>query len=180
MLKWIGTSVVLAVAVAAAGTLVVAKAVPNPPVSGPEAVAGVKSTLPPGDKPLGRICRSDEIVDSRPSPAWIGASFEKDNCRAPSMPAQVDGFTASREQVVASMAAIKRYAAASDAFERCIQDFVAARRTEAEKGGRPFVTPLVIIENHRILVSQRNQKLADARVAATINNFNAYGSGCED
>jgi hypothetical protein len=173
MLKWIGTGVVLAVAVAAAGTLVVAKAAPEP---GPIA----KSVVPAGDKPLGRICRSDEIVDSRPSPAWVAASFEKDNCQAPSMPAPVDGFTASREQVVAGMAAMKRYAAASDMFERCVQDFVAARKAEAEKGGRPFATPLVIIENHRVLISQRNQKLASARMDAAITNFNEYGSGCAE
>ncbi len=179
MLKWIGTGVVLAVAVAAAGTLVVAKAAPNP-TSGPGPVVAARSTLPPADKPLGRICRSDEVVDSRPTPAWVGASFEQDNCRAPTMPAQVDGFTASREQVVASMEASKHYAAASDAFERCIQGFVAVRKSEAEKGERPFSTPLAIIENHRILVSQRNQQLASARATATVNNFNAYGSGCED
>jgi hypothetical protein len=173
MLKWIGTGLVLAVAVAAAGTLVVAKAAPEP-------VSVSKSALPPGDKPLGRICKSDEIVDSRPSPAWVSASFEKDNCQAPGMPALVDGFTASRDQVVASMAAMKRYTAASDTFERCIQGFVEARTAEAQKGGRPFGTPLVIIENHRILISQRNQKLAEARATATINNFNEYGSGCAD
>jgi hypothetical protein len=171
MQKWIGTGVVLAAVIAAAGTLVVAKAAPEP---APVVAAA------PSDKPLGRICRSGEVVDSRPSPAWVGASFEKDNCRAPTMPAPVDGLKASREQVVASMEASKQYAAASDAFERCIQDFVTARRAEAEKGGRPFATPLAIIESHRILVSQRNQQLADARVTATINDFNAYGSGCED
>jgi hypothetical protein len=175
MLKWIGTGVVLAVAVAAAGTLVVAKAAPEP---GP--VAAAKPVQPSADKPLGRICRSGEVVDSRPSPAWVGASFEKDNCRAPAMPAQIDGFTASREQVVAGMEEMKRYAAASEAFESCIQSFVEARKAEAEKGGRPFATPLAIIESHRILISQRNQKLASARMDAAINNFNEYGSGCEE
>jgi hypothetical protein len=175
MQKWIGTGLVLAVAVAAAGTLVVAKAAPEP-----APVAAAKPALSPGDKPLGRICRSGEIVDSRPSPAWVGASFEKDNCRAPGMPAQVDGFTASREQVVASMAAAKNYAAASDAFERCVQKFVEARKIEADDGGRPFAAPLAIIENHRVLVSQRNQQLVAARVRNTITNFNEYGSGCED
>ena len=175
MQKWVGPCVVLAVAVAAAGTLVMAKAAPNP-MSGPV----VSRSVPAGDKPLGRICKSGEIVDSRPSPAWVGASFEKDNCRAPGMPAQVDGYTASREQVVASMAAAKNYAAASDAFERCIQKFVEARKIEADDGGRPFTTPLAIIENHRILVSQRNQQMVAARVRTTINNFNEYGSGCED
>lgn len=175
MLKWIGTGVVLAVAVAAAGTLVVAKAAPEP---GP--VAAAKPALPAGDKPLGRICRSDEVVDSRPSPAWVGASFEKDNCRAPAMPARVDGFTASREAVMASMEAGKRYTAASDVFERCIQNFVEARKAEADDGGRPFGTPLAIIESHRILVSQRNQKLVAAQVENTITSFNEYGSSCEE
>jgi hypothetical protein len=173
MLKWIGTGVVLAVAVAAAGTLVVAKAAPEPGL-----VAAAKP--PSAGKPLGRICRSDEIVDSRPSPAWVGASFEKDNCRAPVMPARLDGSTASREAVVASMEAGKRFAAASDAFERCIQKFVEERKAEADDGGRPFATPLAIIENHRILVSQRNQQVVAAQVTNTINSFNAYGSGCED
>jgi len=173
MLKGIGMGVVLAVAVAAAGTLVVAKAAPEP---GP--VAAAKS--PPGDKPLGRICRSDEIVDSRPSPAWVGASFEKDNCRVPGMPARVDGFTASREAVVATMEAGKRFAAASDTFERCIQKFVEDRKAEADDGGRSFGTPLAIIENHRILISQRNQQLVAAQVTNTINNFNEYGSGCAE
>ena len=45
-------------------------------------------------------------------------------------------------------------------------------KAEADDGGRPFATPLAIIENHRILVSQRNQQLVAAQVTNTINNFN--------
>ena len=172
MLKRIGIGVVLFAAAAGAGTLVLAKAVPQP-----QAVVAT-SSVPADSKPFGRICKSDEIVDSRPAPAWVGASFENDNCRAPAMPAAVNGFTASREQVVASMAAAKRYAIASDAFERCIQNFVEARKTIARDSGLPLSTPLVIIENHRIAVSQRDRKLVEARVRNTINNFNEYGSDC--
>jgi hypothetical protein len=172
MLKRIGIGVGLLAAMAGAGALVVAKATPEP-----QAVVA-RSAIPADGKPFGRICKSNEIVDSRPAPAWVGASFENDNCRAPRMPADVNGFTASREEVVASMTAAKRYAAASDGFERCIQNFVEARKTKARSSGLPLSTPLVIIENHRIAVSQRDKKLVEARVRNTINNFNEYGSDC--
>ena len=173
MLKRIAIATGLFAAMAAAGTLVVAKAIPDP-----QAVATPASAVPADGKPFGRICRSNEVVDSRPAPAWVGASFENDNCSAPRMPADVNGFTASREQVVASMAAAKRYAAASEAFERCIQNFVEARKARARESGLAVSTPMVIIENHRIAVSQRDKKLVEARVRNTINNFNEYGSDC--
>jgi hypothetical protein len=37
---------------------------------------------------------------------------------------------------------------------------------------------VAIIENHRILASQRNKKIVSARMDAAISNFNEYGSGC--
>src|SRR4051812_38954520 len=141
MLKRI--AICLVVVAAVAGALFVARASSEP---GPIAIK--IPVLPPGDKPFARICKSDELVDARPTPAWVGASFAGDNCRAPSMPAILDGFTASREQVVAGMDAQKRYLAASEKFERCVQDFVAARK---DQNGKPISAPLVVIENHRIL-----------------------------
>ena len=170
MLKRIGTGMVLVAAIAAAGAMFVAKAAPE------RAVGLAPVAVPAGDKPFARICKSDEIVDARPTPAWVRASFARDNCRAPSMPASIDGFTASREQVVAGMAAAERYAAASDAFERCVQDFVAARK--ADKNEKPANMSVAIIENHRIIASQRNRKIVSARMDAAINDFNEFGSGC--
>jgi hypothetical protein len=38
--------------------------------------------------------------------------------------------------------------------------------------------PLTIIENHRIVASQRNRQLVAVRVRSTIVNFNEYGSDC--
>ena len=169
MLKRIGAGLVVAAAVA--GALFVARASP-----GPSPVAIKSPALPPGDKPFARICKSDALADARPTPAWVGASFAGDNCRAPVMPAAINGFTASREQVVAGMEAQRRYAAASEKFERCVQDFVATRKAQA--GPKPISASLVIIENHRIAASQRNRKLVSARVATAINNFNEYGSDC--
>ena len=170
MLKQIAAGMVLVAALAAAGAMFVAKAAP-------ERAAGLAPpVVPAGDKPFARICKSDEVIDARPTPAWVRASFASDNCRAPSMPATIDGFTASREQVMAGMAAAERYAAAADTFERCVQDFVATRKTD--KSEKPANMSVAIIENHRILASQRNKKIVVARMDAVISNFNEYGSGC--
>jgi hypothetical protein len=129
-------------------------------------------------KPFAPVCKANEVVDSRPDPAWVGASFAGDNCRAPSMPAPLDGLKATRQQIVAGMAAAKRYAVLSDAYQKCIADFVALRKTQADRGAKPVNTPFVVIETHRILVAQENKKKADNQIKVAINTFNEYGSEC--
>ncbi len=168
MRKWIGMGFAVAAAIAAAGGLYAAKALPE------RSTALAPPVIPAGDKPFARICKSDEVIDARPTPAWVRASFASDNCRAPNMPAAVDGFTASREQIVAGMAAAERYAAAADLFERCVQNFVADRKTDK----RAANMSVEIIQNHRILASQRNKQIVSARMDAAVSNFNEYGSGC--
>jgi hypothetical protein len=173
MLKQAGTGAAILVAIAATGALLVARASPEPQ---PVRAASI-SKLADG-KAFAPICKTNEVTDSRPDPAWVGASFADDNCRAPAIPPKVNGFTASREQVVAAMAAMKRYAAASDAFQRCVQDFVAARR--ADKIKKPMNMSLVVIENHRIIASENNKKKVADQVKVAINAFNEYGSGCAE
>ncbi len=171
MLKRIAIGAGLLAALAAPGVLLVAKAAPQP-------VAKLSSP-PAAGKSFAAICKSGEVVDSRPDPAWVGQSFARDNCTAPELPAPVNGLTASREQIVAGMAATKRYAALSDAYQRCIRDFVAARQSRAD-ADKPVALALVTIENHRILVSENNKKKASDRMNASIMAFNEYGSGCPD
>jgi hypothetical protein len=162
----------LVAAVAAAGAFMAGA---SPPPAKPVAVS---RAVPAGDKPFAPICKSDGVIEGRPDPAWVKASFANDHCQAPAVPTPVNGFTASREQVVASMAAGKSYAAAADAFERCVQQFVEDRKTEMAKSAGAVSTPLAIIENHRIVASERGKQLVAARVRATIVNFNEYGSDC--
>jgi hypothetical protein len=126
------------------------------------------------------VCRGDEVLDSRPDPAWVSQSFNKDNCRAPRLPAALDGFSATREQVVAAMGEAKRYAAAAHEFQRCVSDFVAAHRAGSTRSATPLTPSQVIIENHRILVSQRAVQTAAAQTRVAINAFNSYGSDCPD
>jgi hypothetical protein len=125
----------------------------------PEPQPAISKPAPKTFKP---VCRGDEVLDSRPDPAWVGQSFNKDDCRAPSLPPVLDGAAATRQQVVAAMAAAKAYAAAADAFQMCVSDFVAAQRAESARGGTALTSSQVIIENHRILVSQRAVERAAA------------------
>lgn len=172
---WSKTALAAAVLLLAATPefLHVVKAAPEPVPLGAVSRA-------PSDTRFKPVCRGDEVLDSRPDPAWVSQSFNKDNCRAPLLPAALDGFSATREQVVAAMAEAKRYAAASDTFQKCVSDFVAAKRTEAVRGGRSLTPSQAIIENHRILVSQRSKERAAAQVRVAINAFNEYGSECPD
>src|SRR3954470_18641896 len=108
MVRRIAIGAGLLAALSAPGLLLVAKATPPP--------ATKLSAAPTTGKPFAAICKTGEVVDSRPDPAWVGQSFARDNCTAPQMPAPVNGLVASREQIVAGMAATKRYAALSDAI----------------------------------------------------------------
>ena len=171
--KKAGWGVALFAAVATPGALYAVRAAPE---RGPTALPAQVAAA----KPFAAICKAGEVVDSRPDPAWVGASFAHDNCWAPPLPQRLDGFKATREQIVAGMAAAKRYAVQSDAYQRCIADFVALRKAEADKGEKQLSTPLVVIETHRILVAQENKKKADAAIKLAINAFNEYGSGCPD
>ena len=167
---WIKIALVVGVAAVAAAPEIfpVAGAAPEPP--------RISKPAPKTFKP---VCRGDEVLDSRPDPAWVRQSFKRDNCQAPNLPPMLDGARATREQVVAAMDEAKAYAAKAGAFEQCVSDFVAAKRAEAQAGGKGLTQPQVIIENHRILVSQRATERADAQVRVAINAFNHYGSACE-
>ena len=165
MLKKIATGTVLA-AFAACGIFLGAGAASERRTGVP--AVGVARTFVPA-------CKARDAGDTRPDPAWVGQSFAHDNCWAPRMPALIDGSTASRSQIVVAMAAAKRFASLSDAYQRCIVDFVAARR-----GEKPLAMTLVLIENHRITASRASQRKAADQVAAEIDAFNAYGSECPE
>jgi len=131
-------------------------------------------------KPFPATCKTSDIEDTHPELDWIRASFADDRCPAPPAPQAVDGFTASREQIVAAMAAMKRYTAASDVFERCVSDFLAARNARSDKAGTAADSVLGILENQRIAASERSKKRVLHQVRAAIDNFNEYGSECPD
>ncbi len=135
------------------------------------------AALPAAGKTFAATCRGDRVLDSRPDPAWVGQSFAGDHCQSPPMPLGIDGARATRAQVVAAMSRAKAYEAAADTFQACVGDFVSARRAA---GARPLTEAQLIIENHRVLVSQRARDRAQAQVNAVVNAFNEYGSECPD
>jgi hypothetical protein len=160
---------VLVAAVLASATLLAFGATP---ARTPQAAAPAKLA---SQKPFTSICSANAVQDSSRDPAWVSASFENDHCVAPAMPVPLDGASARREAIVAAMTAGKRYAALSAAFQKCIGDFVAARRAQAST---PASKSFVLVETHRVFVSEKNKKKVDNQVAVEIEAFNAYGSEC--
>ena len=116
------------------------------------------------------ICASNPVEDTRPDPAWVSASFADDHCWAPRMPAALDGYSATRDDIVAGMAAAKSYAAQAAAYQKCIGDFVARKRSASKS--------FQLVENHRLLVAGKNERIVDGRIRAAIEAFNEYGSEC--
>jgi hypothetical protein len=126
-------------------------------------------------------CSANQVaVDTRPDPAWVGASFAHDDCWAPALPAQINGASATRPQIVAAMAASKRYAVQATAYQKCISDFVVARRAAADKVKKPIEVALVTIEDHRIAASENNKKKVAALTGNAVEAFNEFGSQCDD
>lgn len=158
------------------------------PVAAPKVLDAVRpapqsqrvAVAPAPGKSFAPTCRGDEVLDSRPDPSWVSRSFDKDNCQEPAFPKAPNGATASRQQVVATITQAKTYAAAAGAFQSCVAGFVAAKRAQAAQGATPLTPSQLIIENHRILLSQRSAERAQAQARAVTVAFNAYGSGCDD
>ena len=94
------------------------------------------------------------------------------------MPAQLDGRIAKREQIVAAMHEAKIYDTLSDAYQRCISEFVAVRKSQSNDVQKPARWAFLVIENHRIFVSQIDKKKVATQVAVAIDAFNEYGSEC--
>jgi hypothetical protein len=171
-LKKIGLGVAFLVVIASPEILHVAIASPAPKPAAAQTVSA--DTFVP-------TCSAGQVVvDTRPDPAWVGASFAHDDCWAPPLPARFDGANATRPRILAAMAAAKRYNLEAAAYQKCISDFVVARRAAADQVKKPINVALVTIEDHRIAASENNKKKVAAITGNEIQAFNEFGSQCDD
>ncbi len=127
---------------------------------------------------LTAICRTDD--KDRPDPAWLRQSFENDNCWAPQEPPVLDGTRASRDQLMAGLAAAKRFAVSAERYQQCISTYLTRRMQEAEQTGRPMKATVVTIETHRIVASAASKKRVWDQIAMAVDIFNAEGSDCPE
>jgi hypothetical protein len=159
----------IAIVVASAATLAfVAPVSPEP--------AATSSSPAQTAASFAAICRTGDEV--RPDPAWMRQSFENDNCWLPQEPPVVDGTKASRDQLMAGLAAAKKFTASADQYQRCISSYLTQRKQEAERTGKPMKATLVTIETHRIVASEASKKRVWGRIAMAVDIFNAEGSEC--
>lgn len=95
--------------------------------------------------------------------AGVVPSFADDTCTAPPVPVAVDGATVAREQLVAAIAAVKTYMTASDTYQACIADYLAAQKVQAEKDKKPVDAAIIQAEGDKVTANQNNkQKIGDA------------------
>ena len=94
--------------------------------------------------------------------AGAAPAFAEDTCQAPPVPVAVDGTTVARDQLVAAIAAVKTYIAASDTYQQCINDYVTAQKAQADKDKKPMDPALIQVEGDKITANQNNkQKIGD-------------------
>ena len=182
--KTLAVSAGLIVAVAASGAFLVARAAPAPGKQLKLASATFASEKSKSaTTTFAASCGDEMTLDMRPDPAWVGQSFAKDDCWAPKLPAFVDGYaayTSDGKKVEASMASMEKYIADAHVYQKCIANFVVAKRAEAEKNNVPVDKALMVIEDHRIAASKANEKKVATQVEITIAQYNENGSACTD
>jgi hypothetical protein len=119
-------------------------------------------------------------VDLRPDPEWVGKSFAKDDCWAPALPTFIDGYSADGKKVEASMAAMQKYIGQAHVYQKCIANFVVAKRAETDRTDVPMDKAFLVIEDHRLAASKANEKKVSTQVEITIAQYNQNGSDCTD
>src|ERR1700744_3357433 len=85
-------------------------------------------------------------------------AFAADSCQVPPVPAAVDGSTATREQVLAAQAAVKAYMATSDTFQACVNDYITAQNSQADKDKKPHDAAMIQMEGDKITANQNNKQ----------------------
>ena len=111
---------------------------------------------------------------------WLGAAlllagampaFAEDSCAVPPAPAMVDGNTASRDQMAAGIAAVKAYITASDVYQACIIDYLAAQKAQADKDKKPMDPALSRAEDDKITANQNNKQAAGDAINLSIGTY---------
>jgi hypothetical protein len=89
-------------------------------------------------------------------------AFADDTCQVPPVPAAVNGATASRDQILAAQAAVKTFLTASDTYQQCINDYITAQNSQADKDKKPHDAVMIQAEGDKVVANQNNkQKVGD-------------------
>src|SRR5262249_41326780 len=180
-LKTLAISAGMIMAIAASGAFLVARAAPEPAIAKTPGTATFASEAAKSKTTtFAASCGQDMSVDMRPDPEWVGQSFAKDDCWAPTLPSFIDGYSADGKKVNASMAAMEKYIAQAHVYQKCIADHVVAKRAEADSQNKTLDKAFLVIEDHRIAASKANEKKVATQVEITIAQFNQNGSDCTD
>ena len=178
-LKTLGISAGLIVAIAASGAFLMARAAPGA-AAAPAGATFSSLQAKSAANSFAASCTEGLTVDMRPDPKWVGESYADDNCFAPALPPFISGYAADGKKVDATMASLTAYTAKARVYQKCIANFVVAKKAEADRTHKPLNSGFEIIETHRIAASEANIKKVATEVQMTVDAYNENGSGCTD
>jgi hypothetical protein len=98
-------------------------------------------------------------------------AFAEDSCPVPPTPTVVDGATATREQLVAGIAAVKSYIAASDTYQACLTDYVKDQQAQAAKDKKPMDPALIQLEGDKGTASQNSKQTVGDAINVSIGAY---------
>ena len=98
-------------------------------------------------------------------------AFAEDSCPVPPTPAVVDGATASREQLVAGIGAVKTYIAASDTYQACIADYIKVQTAAAAKDKKPLDPALIQTEGDKVTANQTSKQTVGDAINVSIGAY---------
>jgi len=103
--------------------------------------------------------------------AGVLPAYAEDACTVPPIPVVVDGNTASRDQMVAGIAAVKAYITLSDTYQACIGDYLAAQKAQADKDKKPMDAALNRAENDKITANQNSKQTVGDAINGAIGAY---------
>ncbi len=94
-------------------------------------------------------------------------------CDAPVVPADVNGATATMEEVLAAKAAVASFIAASDAYQTCLVDDIKARRDAAKAAKARFNESEAKTVSDKINANQRDKERVGKAFNSAVKAYKA-------
>jgi hypothetical protein len=94
-------------------------------------------------------------------------------CERPTPPAPVDGKTATLEQILAAKSSVAGFMTASDAYQACLMDEVAAQRAAAKAAKTSFDPAIAKAADARVDENQSDKERAGAAYNAAAKAYKA-------
>jgi hypothetical protein len=93
------------------------------------------------------------------------------NCTAPAAPGAVDGGTATKDQLLAGITAVKAFIAASDTYQQCLGDDLKVQKDAATAAKKPLDPAIEQGVMTKVSTNQAQKEKAGAETNAAVGAY---------